>query len=318
MILKIKKMESESKYKMKESDLIKEFLFAFVGVIILIILLALIFQSPKKLPFSIQSYAKSNPAGFKKVEMRNVLGQSQIETYGYPYNKNGESQEIGFYSPEDIEGVTVPITPINTFFITPLKMEASVDKSLQAPLNNFLYLSKYKKGKLNKIEQSYYNYLLSGKNIYSTQYLSNKYYPIYTLVNSTLNMAKSGIFAQLLDINLPGNNSTYTYNYQNKLLFLQGAPIQNLANKYQMSGDQWGILKETGYYPGPWWLGIYTSFYQIPAIGNSPNADLIAFSSFGILIVLLALVPILPFINQIPYYIPIYKLIWKRYYEEKK
>lgn len=312
----IVKMENEKKYKTKESDLIKEFLITFLAVLVLVVVLALVFQSPKMQPLSIKSYANNHPVGFRQVEMRNILGQSQIETYGYPYNNNGESQQVYIFSPEDIEKITVPINPINVFFLKPLSMEASVDHSLKKPFEYFLYLQKYDSKSLNLIETSYYNYLSQNKVHHSSNYLSHKYYPVYTLVSTTLNMAKSGIFAQLLDINLAGNNSTYTYNYQNKLLFLQGAPLQNLANKYQMSGDQWGILKETGAYPGPWWLGIYTSLYQIPAIGNSSNADLIAFSIFSFLIFLLALVPILPIINRIPYYIPVYKLIWKRYYEE--
>lgn len=311
-------MENEKKYRTKESDLIKEFLIAFLAVFVLVIVLALVFQSPKMQPLSIKSYANNHPNGFRQVEMRNIMGQSQIETYGYPYNSNGESQEIYIFSPENIEKITVPINPMNVFFLNPISMEASVDKSLKSPFEYFLYLQKYDKKKLNSIENSYYNYLQQSKVHYSSSYLTHKYYPIYTLVNTTLDMAKSGIFAQILDINLPGNNSTYTYNYQNKLLFLQGAPLQDLANKYQMSGDQWGILKETGAYPGPWWLGIYTSLYQIPAIGNSPNADLIAFSIFSFLIFLLALVPILPLINKIPYYVPLYKLIWRRYYDEEK
>ena len=310
--------KNEKKYKTKESDLIKEFLIALLAVLVLVVVLALLFQSPKMQPLSIKSYASNNPTGFKKVELRNILGQSQIETYGYPYNKNGESQQIDFFSPENIEKVTIPIKPINVFFLTPLSMEASVDHSLQYPFKNFLYLQKYNDKELISIEESYYNYLSQSKIHYTNNYLIHKYYPVYTLVNTTLNMARSGIFAQLLDINLSGNNSTYTYNYQNKLLFLQGYPLQSFANKYKMSGDQWGILKETGAYPGPWWLGIYTSLYQIPAISNSTNADLIAFSIFSFLLFLLALVPILPIINKIPYYIPLYKLIWKRYYAEEK
>ncbi len=311
-------MEDKKKYKTKESDLIKEFLIAFLAVLVLIVVLSLLFQSPKMQPLSIQSYANNNPTGFKQVELRNILGQSQIENYGYPYNKNGESQQIDFFSPENIEKVTVPIKPINVFFLTPLSMEASVDQSIKTPFEYFLYLKKYNNKKLISIEQSYYNYISESKIHYTNSYLTHKYYPIYTLISTTLKMAKSGIFAQLLDMNLPGNNSTYTYNYQNKLLFLQGAPLQNFANKYKMSGDQWGILKETGAYPGPWWLGIYTSLYQIPAIASSPNADLMAFSIFSFLLFLLALVPILPIINKIPYYVPLYKLIWRRYYEEEK
>ena len=43
-----------------------------------------------------------------------------------------------------------------------------------------------------------------------------------------------------------------------------------------LTGDQWGVMNETGSYPGQPWLWLYTLWYQVPGWTNSANVDLIA------------------------------------------
>ncbi len=310
----------ESKYKQKESDLVKEFIYAFLGVIIVIILFAIFFKSPQMKPYSIKQFANQNPVEFAQVEMRNILGLSAIATYGPPYNNSsqGQVQSIGFISPEGIEGVDVPVNSIKTFVENPLKIESKVDPSLSKIMNQYFYLKKNNSSLLTKMENNYYNALNNAKYRRGKIVVKKGVYgPIPQMITYLLRMGKSGILENVLNNNLPGNNSTYTYNYQNSLLFLQGTPLRNVANKYSMLGNQWGILKEEGNYPGPWWLGIYTFLYQIPPYSTTASGDLMAFATFGLVMTLLIFAPFIPIINKIPYYIPLYKVIWKRYYERE-
>jgi len=47
---------------------------------------------------------------------------------------------------------------------------------------------------------------------------------------------------------------------------------------------------------------------------RSPNADLIVVLLLVVLTTLLALVPFIPGLRDIPRWIPIHRLIWRRYY----
>ena len=60
-----------------------------------------------------------------------------------------------------------------------------------------------------------------------------------------------------------------------------GAYFANQAEAMHLGGDQWGVMNETGSYPGQPWLWLYTLWYQVPVWGNSPNVDLIAIYMTG-------------------------------------
>jgi hypothetical protein len=76
------------------------------------------------------------------------------------------------------------------------------------------------------------------------------------------------------------------------------------------------MVHSEGPYPGAWWLWPYAFLYQIPAIGNSPNGDLIAgMITFAFTLVLIFL-PVIPGLNRIPYYVPVYKVIWRDWYRK--
>ena len=49
-----------------------------------------------------------------------------------------------------------------------------------------------------------------------------------------------------------------------------------MATADHLTGAQWGVMNETGSYPGQPWLWLYTLWYQVPGFDNSANVDLIA------------------------------------------
>jgi hypothetical protein len=68
-----------------------------------------------------------------------------------------------------------------------------------------------------------------------------------------------------------------------------------------LTGSQWGVINETGSYPGQPWLWLYTVWYQVPGFSTSANVDLIAVCLTGLGTIL-------------PRLIPIHRLIWRSCY----
>jgi len=80
-----------------------------------------------------------------------------------------------------------------------------------------------------------------------------------------------------------------------------------------LTGSQWGVMNETGSYPGQPWLWLYTLWYQVPGWTNSANIDMIAVYMTGLATILLLLVPFIPGLRDIPRLIPLHRLIWRRW-----
>ena len=78
-----------------------------------------------------------------------------------------------------------------------------------------------------------------------------------------------------------------------------------------LTGDQWGVMNETGSYPGQPWLWLYQLWYHVPGWRNSLNVDLIAIYMTGVATLLLLLVPFIPGLRDIPRWIPVHRLIWR-------
>jgi hypothetical protein len=78
-----------------------------------------------------------------------------------------------------------------------------------------------------------------------------------------------------------------------------------------LTGDQWGVMNETGSYPGQPWLWLYQLWYHVPGWRNSASVDLIAIYMTGLATLLLLLVPFIPGLRDIPRWIPVHRLIWR-------
>ena len=116
---------------------------------------------------------------------------------------------------------------------------------------------------------------------------------------------------------LAGQNF-YTTDYTKPLLFLaDGTYLSSIAQKQHVTGEQWGMMNETGPYPGQPWLWMYTMLYQIPPYSTTwaANADVFVWATMMILTLGLLLVPVIPGIRTIPRKVKVYRLIWREYYE---
>ena len=140
------------------------------------------------------------------------------------------------------------------------------------------------------------------------------YGPLPTMMASMLQLARAGA----LDGYLVSNGHFYQTDYTAPLLFMgDGGYLESLAQNQHLLGDQWGMMNETGLYPGQTWLWLFTLWYQIPPYNSADNADLLVVLTMGLLSLALVLVPFIPVIRDIPRWIPVHRLIWRTYYRGK-
>ena len=149
------------------------------------------------------------------------------------------------------------------------------------------------------------------------------YGPLPVMMNNLLGVAQAGGLDGLLLV----NGRFYQTDYTQALLFMgDGGYLDGLATDANLTGSQWGMMNETGSYPGQTWLWLYTMWYQVfpftsddGIIGlNGGNADLGIIILMTVLTGALALVPLIPVLRDIPRWVPIHRLIWKEYYSPKK
>jgi hypothetical protein len=135
------------------------------------------------------------------------------------------------------------------------------------------------------------------------------------LINDLTMMARSGA----LDQALVTQNGFYTTNYTKPLLFLSdGSYLESVAVKQHLGGDQWGMMNETGSWPGQAWLWLYTFWYQIQPWSTSASGDFLVWGTMMILTALLVLVPFIPGLRSIPRRLKIYRIIWREHYAEQE
>jgi hypothetical protein len=148
------------------------------------------------------------------------------------------------------------------------------------------------------------------------------YGPLPVMMANLLGVARTGG----LDGLLVTNGRFYQTDYTQPLLFLgDSGYLDNLATEANLTGDKWGVMNETGQYPGQTWLWLFSFWYQVPPFTsdtgflglNADNADLGIIILMTVLTVALALVPFIPGLRDIPRWLPIHRLIWRRYYTTK-
>jgi hypothetical protein len=133
------------------------------------------------------------------------------------------------------------------------------------------------------------------------------------MFNALLANARSGS----LDGILLASGSFYQTDYTKSLLFLNEGALPDRATAENLAGDQWGMMNEPGAYPGQAWLWLYTMWYQIPAQPfNGPNADVAVAFVMLVLSALLFFVPHIPFLQRLPFYLKLYRVIWRDHYKE--
>jgi len=291
-------------------DLLKEISIVTVVMLVLATVLALAFSSPDVPSVTIKAWAQADPVDFVTTATNELSDQSPSALYGAPYNSGSASvQSMGPVSPQGFAGVGVPVDPANDFVLTPLTLASSGSPDLAAALKTYnsasdaqrsQWLDAYTKA-LAKAE------VRQGR----VAVAAGAYGPIPTMMSSLLGVARTGG----LDGLLATSGHFYQTDFSRPLLFMSdGTYLAGLGKAQHLAGNQWGVMNETGLYPGQTWLWLFTMWYQVPPVSTAPNADLVVMAIMVLLTTLLILVPFIPGVRSIPRLVPIHRLIWRRYY----
>ena len=290
-------------------DLVKEASIAIGVVLALTLVLTILFSSPDERPSTIQSWSRSDPVDFVTTAVSELDGSSGLAGYGPPYNHNGNGQHILFIRLQKWLGVSHPIDTAKDFVLAPLSSIPG-----QPTLQSALAVYQAAPAKLQTAWTDAYTKALGNAKANADGSISvapGRYGPVPIMMNSLLTYAQSGG----LDGALLTSKQFYQTDYTKPLLFMaDGSVLSDRAQADHLLGDQWGMMNETGSYPGQVWLWLYTFWYQIKPFSTSANADILVMAVMGVLSLAFILIPLIPGINDIPRKIPIYKLIWRDHY----
>jgi hypothetical protein len=178
-----------------------------------------------------------------------AVARSGTATYGPPYNNSTGSTQSLLFAPAKITGVTQPINTAQDFVLGPLTKLAPTNPQVATALATYSAASPVQ--------------CLAWANAYLRAVTHVKFAggtpvvpaaadgPVPVMLADELTMARSGA----LDTDLLANRDFYGTNFTKPLLFMgDGAYFADKATAMHLSGDQWGVMNETGSYPGQPWL----------------------------------------------------------------
>ncbi len=294
-------------------DIIKEGLIATAIVFVLVMLLAGFLSSPDVPAVTLANWAKVAPADFMATTASELAGTSETANYGPPYNHGTHNVQTIGVSWQLLAGVHQPINAARTFVLAPLQALGLGNPTLQAALRQY--------GRASNGQQKAWDtaYLQAVKGVTfikgSPKVPRANDGPVPVLVGYELAYAKSGA----LDTALLSQQPFYGTDYTKPILFLEdGNYFSSIAKSQHLYGTQWGVMNETGSYPGQPWLWLYALWYQVPGFRTSVNVDLIAIYLTGASTMLLLFIPFIPGLRDIPRIVPVYKLVWRRWYKANR
>ena len=287
-------------------DILKEGTIASAIILALTFVLAGVLSSPDVPPVTIATWARVAPADFLGTAASELNATSETATYGPPYNNQTGSVQRLLFSPQTWPGITQPVNAAHDFVIAPLAVLARTNPQAAAALAAYNAASPAQQ--------------LKWANAYAAAETKVKFVngnpvvptagdgPVPAMMADELTLARSGA----LDADLLAQQPFYGTNFTKPLLFIEdGQYFSNQATAMNLTGSQWGVMNETGSYPGQPWLWLYTLWYQVPGWTNSANIDMIAIYMTGLATILLLLVPFIPGLRDVPRVIPVHRLIWR-------
>ena len=303
--------------RMVPYDLVKELAIAFAGVTVLALILAAALFSPDVPPVTITAWAQGDTLDFVTTATNELAGTTISAAYGPPYNTVGPGQSWGPIAPQKWFGARIPIDSASTFVIQPLQRASVGNADLGTALTAWQAASSDQQAKWLDA----YSKALPAATVTDgkVSVATGDYGPLPVMTANLLGVAQAGGLDGLLLI----NGRFFQTDYTQGLVFLgDGTYFPGLAAKANLSGSLWGMMNETGQYPGQTWLWLYTMWYQVPPFTsptgflgfNSSNADLGIILLMTVLTIALALVPLIPILRDIPRWVPIHRLIWRDYY----
>jgi hypothetical protein len=290
-------------------DLVKEFVLATVVVVVVTVALAVVFSSPDEKAISLADWANGAPNDVVATAAGELAGTTTSAGYGAPYNTNSPGQQVGPLPLQRWAGVTIPVDSAQDLVLTPLSRVPN-DPPLATALTTWQQASADQQSTWST---AYVNALNTTPDGNPAAVQAGHYGPVPLITARFLTLARSGGLEGAL-----GPSGTF-YNgdaTRGLLLLADGAYLQDQARARNLGGDQWGMMNETGNYPGQPWMWLYTFWYQIPPFSASSNADAQVWAVMAVLTLGLVFLPFIPGLRSIPRLVPVYRLIWRDYYRD--
>jgi hypothetical protein len=306
-------------------DLVKEGVVALVVVSLLTVGLSALLSSPDEPPLTFKGWATSAPDNFYATTVAELAGTSESAGYGPPYNTNGDGVAVGPLNLQKLMGVRIPVDPAQDFVITPLssrQQPSEVTTALAAwtsasPDRRTAWATAYDDAIAATADDS-------GE-IDLAKVATGEFGPVPVLAKGLTDMAASGGY----DGVLLAHGGFYQTDNTRQILFMgDGSYLDDAATAANLQGNTWGMMNETGSWPGQAWLWAYSLWYQLPMFNAADDAtgfsatltggaDAIIFYLMVLLSLLLLLVPFIPGLRSVPRWIPVHRLIWRRYYRSQ-
>jgi hypothetical protein len=290
-------------------DILKEAFVALLAVGVLVVLLAVVFSSPDEHAVTLKSWSSADPVDFAQTAITQLDGTSPVATYGPPYNSTaGAAQHVGFFEPAQWFGVHQSIDTAKDFVIDPLRTLPDNPRVQNAVARYYSASSTQQQAWTAAYEKAVAKATGSGSTL---SVPPGDYGPVGTMIGGLTAMAQTGA----LDGTLLSQGAFYNTNYTKPLLFIaSGSYLSNLAGQEHLQGTQWGMMNETGNFPGQAWLWLYTMWYQVAPMNSSTNADLEVWVIMMALTLGLIFLPFIPILRSIPRWTRVYRLIWRQHY----
>jgi hypothetical protein len=223
------------------------------------------------------------------------------------HNGTGAVQQVGPVNWQKLAGITQPVNAAQDFVLGPLAIQARTDPTVAAALRTYTgapaaqqqrWAAAYNAATAPGAKRVPFrggdlNLPAAG--------------PVPAMMAAELAMARSGA----LDTDLLAQRQFYGTNFTKPLLFIaDGGYYATLASNMHLTGDQWGVMNETGSYPGQPWLWLYEMWYHVAPFSSSASVDIWAVpdrpghpaAAPG---------PVHPRLRDIPRWIPVHRLIWR-------
>lgn len=259
-------------------------LFARAGVAIaVILLLAVLLPSPYIKPTTIQSVAQQDP---------NLIGRTLVSEFD-------NSSETATYL-DNIDPYTFSARYV--YISTPYR------QYLQAQTSATDYMAIFNAESKTTQDQQ----LQAAADYYSQDKPDPAKAPtgaVMQVVASLTDMAGAGLYGPALD----NAGSSGAFNdgstYVERFLSDTGV-LEQQATLLNITTDQYGMIREEkGNTPGAWWLAPI-GLLNHTLLKNTDNGDRDAAIIFGSLVLTMLAFPFIPYVNQIPDKLKVYRLIW--------
>ena len=286
-------------------DLVKEFVIALVVVGLLTGALAVILSSPDRKAISLANWAKAAPDDVVATATAELASTSTSASYGPPYNHADVGQKLLGLSTQKWGGVRIPVDSAKELVLDPLRTVTS-DAKLLAALKTWDQASADQQAKW---AGDYSDAITAAPDGAVAKVKAGDYGPVPQLGAGFLTLAGTGGLEGLLTT----GSSFYSSNDTRPLLLLaDGAYLEDQARAEHLGGDQWGMMNETGSYPGQPWMWLYTFWYQVKPFSTSGNADALVWGLMAVLTAAFVLLPFIPGLRSLPKHLGVYRLIWRR------